>query len=96
MATKAEMMRILKHIKKDCGPEITSKGDILLRHTCILHKYLKFTGEGGSFLNDYGCSGGNICHELQDTLGVKHSSICSKVHSNIYNFIKNDRETVKI
>ena len=92
MATKAEMMRILKRVKKWCKPEIAGKGDMLIRDTCILHKYLQITKEGGNFPNDYGCLGGGICHELQDTLGVKHSSICTMVHSNVYNFIKNDRE----
>lgn len=96
MATKAEMVRILKHIKKLCKPEIAMNGDMLIRDTCILHKYLQITREGEYFPNDYGCLGGSICHELQDTLGVKHSGICTMVHSNIYNFIKNDRETVRI
>ena len=97
MANKAEMIRVLKHVKKLCEPEIATKAnDELIRDTCILHKYLSITRENGYFTNLYGCLGGDICNELQRTLGVKHSSMCPRVHSNIYNFIKNDRETVKI
>ena len=97
MATKAEMIRILRHVKRLCKPEIATKAnDELIRNTCILHKYLEITRENGYFTNLYGCLGGDICHELQDVLGVKHSGACPRVHRNIYNFIKNDRETVKI
>lgn len=97
MATKAEMIRVLKHVKKLCEPEIATKAnDELIRNTCILHKYLSITRENGYFTNLYGCLGGDICNELQDTLGVTHSNMCPRVHRNIYNFIKNDRETVKI
>ena len=97
MATKAEMIRILKLVKGKCKPEIATKAnDELIRNTCILHKYLEITRENGYFTNLYGCLGGDICHELQDVLGVKHSGACPRVHRNIYNFIKNDRETVKI
>ncbi len=93
MATKAEMMRILKRVKKLCEPEIaTNSGGWLIRDTCILHKYLSITREGGYFTNTYGCLGGDICNELQRTLGIKHSSMCPTVHRNVYNFIKNDRE----
>ena len=96
MATKAEMMRILKLVKGKCKPEIdTTTNDWLVRDTCILHKYLSITRENGFFTNLYGCLGGDICHELQDVLGVKHSSACPEVHRNIYNLIKNER-TVKI
>ena len=97
MATKAEMIRILKLVKSKCKPEIaTQAGGMLIRNTCILHKYLEITRENGYFTNLYGCLGGDICHELQDVLGVKHSGACPRVHRNIYNFIKNERETVKI
>lgn len=92
MATKAEMVRILKRVKKWCNPEIARKGDMLIRDTCILHRYLQITKEGENFPNDYGCLGGNICYELQNTLRVKHSSICTMVHSNVYNLVKNGRE----
>ena len=57
MATKAEMVRILKRVKKWCKPEIARKGDMLIRDTCILHRYLQITKEGGNFPNDYGCLG---------------------------------------
>ena len=97
MATKAEMIRILRHVKRLCKPEIATKAnDELVRDTCILHKYLEITRENGYFTNLYGCLGGDICHELQDVLGVKHSGACPRVHRNIYNFIKSERETVKI
>jgi hypothetical protein len=97
MATKAEMIRILKRVKKLCKPEIATKANyMLIRDTCILHKYLEITMENGIFINPYGCLGGGICRDLQEILGVTHSNMCPKVHNNIYNFIKNDRETVKI
>lgn len=97
MATKAEMICVLKHVKKLCEPEIaTATSGDLIRDTCILHKYLNVTRENGYFTNLYGCLGGDICHELQDVLGVKHSGACPRVHRNIYNFIKSERETVKI
>lgn len=92
MATKAEMVRILKRVKKWCEPEIARKGDMLIRDTCILHRYLQITREAGNLPNDYGCLGGSICHDLQNTLGVKHHNICTMVHSSVYNFIKNGRE----
>lgn len=92
MATKAEMVRILKRVKKWCNPEIARKGGMLIRDTCILHRYLQITKEGENFPNDYGCLVGNICHELQNTFRVKHSSICTMVHSNVYNLVKNGRE----
>lgn len=84
MATKAEMVRILKRVKKWCNPEIARKGDMLIRDTCILHRHLQITKEGENFTNNYGCLGENICHELQNTLRVKHS--------NVYNLVKNGRE----
>lgn len=93
MATKAEMVRILKHIKKLCKPEIAMNGDMLIRDTCILHKYLQITREGEYFPNDYEyCLGGSICHELQEKLGLEESSLCPTIHSNIYNLVKNNRE----
>ena len=59
MATKAEMMRILKLVKSKCKPEIaTTTNDWLVRDTCILHKYLSITRENGFFTNLYGCLGG--------------------------------------
>lgn len=97
MANKAEMIRILKRVKKLCEPEIATKAnDELIRDTCILHKYLNVTRENGYFTNLYGCLGGDICFELQNTLGVKRSSFCSEVHNNVYNLIKNNREAVRI
>ena len=91
-----EMMRILRDVKHRTSPKLSSDSDgWLIRNTCILHKYLEITRENGYFTNLYGCLGGDICHELQDVLGVKHSSACPEVHRNIYNLIKNER-TVKI
>lgn len=93
MATKAEMIRILKRVKGLCRPEIATKAnDELIRDTCILHKYLNITRENGYFTNLYGCLGGDICHEFQRLLGLKESSHCPTVHSNIYNLVKNERE----
>lgn len=89
MATKAEVMRILRHVKGGCKPKITTKENgWLMRDTCILHKYLNITKENGYIANSFGCLGGDICNELQHILGVKHSNACPRVHSNIYNLVK--------
>jgi hypothetical protein len=93
MATKAEMIRVLKHVKKLCKPEIATKANYeLIRDTCILHKYLEITRENGYFTNLYGCLGGGICRDLQERLGLEVSSHCPTIHSNIYNLVKNERE----
>ena len=94
MATKAEMIRILKLVKSKCKPEIaTQAGGMLIRNTCILHLYLMHKQEKDvqSWTSD-GCLGGGICRDLQERLGLEVSSHCPTIHSNIYNLVKNERE----
>lgn len=88
MATKAEMVRILKHIKKLCKPEIAMNGDMLIRDTCILHKYFQSIGRKRTTMNE--CLGGEKpCTEIQRILGVDtRITHCPTIHGEIYKLVK--------
>ena len=93
MATKAEMVRILKHVKKESSPKLSFDSDGQLEcNNCMLHLYLKHVQKGEKAWTSDGCLGGGICWELQKKLGLEESSHCLTIHNNVYNLVKNNRE----
>ena len=88
-----EMMRVLRSVKGKTSPTLCydSYGQ-LVRNNCMLHLYLMQVQGGEEPWISSWCLGGGICHELQKKLGLKESSHCTTIHSNVYNLVKNNRE----
>ena len=92
MATKAEMIHILKRVRSKTYPMLGfDSSGWLIRNTCMLHLYLMHVQEKVIWTSD-GCLGGGICRDLQERLGLEVSSHCPTIHSNIYNLVSNKRE----
>jgi len=86
---KDDVIAKFKCIQKNCNEDIGRTGyGVLMRETCILHKYFESIGKKKDTM--ISCLGGEKpCSEIQRIFGIDMTTHCPTIHQKVYDFVKN-------